>query len=144
MEPLSVAVHAVHKLARFQVQQSIVVFGCGPVGILCMAVAKALGARRIIAVDIVEERLKFAKSYIGAATFKPPARQDSEPNLDYYSRIAKTLQRELEVEDRGPNSLDIVLDASGADASIYAGISVAKVGGSFVQVYSTCFSPLPS
>ncbi|TFY58409.1 hypothetical protein EVJ58_g6428, partial [Rhodofomes roseus] len=42
MEPLSVAIHAVANVADFHSNQSIVVFGAGPVGLLCMAVAKAL------------------------------------------------------------------------------------------------------
>jgi D-xylulose reductase len=50
MEPLSVGVHSVAKLGGLKPNQSIVVFGCGPVGLLCMVVAKAIGASRIIAV----------------------------------------------------------------------------------------------
>ena len=52
MEPLSVAVHAVNTLAQLRANQTVAIFGCGPVGLLCMAVAKALGASRIIAVGI--------------------------------------------------------------------------------------------
>jgi threonine dehydrogenase-like Zn-dependent dehydrogenase len=36
-----------------------------------MAVAKALGARRVIAVDIQKERLDFAKSYAADDIFIP-------------------------------------------------------------------------
>lgn len=68
MEPLSVAVHAVATLAQLKTSQAIVVWGSGPVGLLCMAVAKALSASRIIAVDINQTRLDFAKSY--AATYR--------------------------------------------------------------------------
>lgn len=50
IEPLAVGIHSVAKLGKFQTGQNIVVFGAGPVGLLCMAVAKALGAKRIIAV----------------------------------------------------------------------------------------------
>ncbi|KAF7352689.1 putative D-xylulose reductase A [Mycena venus] len=57
MEPLAVGVHSVSNLGGFRANQSIAIFGCGPVGLLCMAVAKALGAARIIAVDIVPSRL---------------------------------------------------------------------------------------
>lgn len=71
MEPLSVGVHAVSTLGQLKSDQSIVVFGAGPVGLLCMAVAKGLGARRIIAVDINEDRLKFAKGYAASETFSP-------------------------------------------------------------------------
>ena len=36
-----------------------------------MAVAKALGARRVIAVDIQQERLDFAKSYAATDIYLP-------------------------------------------------------------------------
>lgn len=54
IEPLAVGIHSVAKLGRFQTGQNIIVFGAGPVGLLCMAVAKALGAKRVIAVGKIE------------------------------------------------------------------------------------------
>ena len=44
MEPLSVAIHSVANTSQLRANQSVVVFGAGPVGLLCMAVARALGA----------------------------------------------------------------------------------------------------
>ena len=70
MEPLAVGVHSVANLVGLRAKQAIAVFGCGPVGLLCMAVAKALGgASRIIRIDINPSRLEFAKQY--AATYLP-------------------------------------------------------------------------
>jgi D-xylulose reductase len=63
MEPLAVAVHSVHTLGQCRSNDVVFVFGAGPVGLLCMAVAKAIGARRVVAVDINQARLDFAKSY---------------------------------------------------------------------------------
>lgn len=71
MEPLAVAVHAVHNLGRCDTNQVVLVMGAGPVGILCAAVAKALGARRVITVDINEERLRFVRNHLNADTFTP-------------------------------------------------------------------------
>lgn len=71
IEPLAVGVHAVAKLGKFQSGQSVVVFGAGPVGLLSMAVAKALGARRVVAVDINKERLEFAKQYVATDIYQP-------------------------------------------------------------------------
>lgn len=70
MEPLAVGVHAVHNLGQFRSGQSVIIFGAGPVGLLCMAVAKGLGARRVVAVDINDERLAFAKSYAATDVVK--------------------------------------------------------------------------
>jgi len=134
IEPLSVGVHSVFTQAKLQPTQSIAVFGCGPVGLLCMAVAKAIGASRIIAVDIVQSRLDFAESYAATDVFKPPPRQDGESSMVYSQRSAGLLSAMLGVEDRGSKAIDVVLDASGAEVSIQTGILIAKVGGTFVQV----------
>ncbi|EGO02183.1 hypothetical protein SERLA73DRAFT_86416 [Serpula lacrymans var. lacrymans S7.3] len=134
MEPLSVGIHAVAKLGEFQANQSIAVFGCGPVGILCMAVAKALGASRIIAVDIAPSRLEFAKSYAATDVFVPPAPEKDESRVAFSKRSAAAMQKALGIADRGPQAIDLVIDASGAEVSIQTGIRIAKTGGAFVQV----------
>ncbi|KAI0053005.1 xylitol dehydrogenase [Auriscalpium vulgare] len=134
MEPLSVAVHSVSTLAKLQPNQNVAVFGCGPVGLLCMAVAKALGAARIIAVDIVDSRLEFAKSYAATDTYKPPAPQAGESKIAYSLRSSEIFKQTLGVSERGDTGIDLVLDASGAEVSIQTGLFVAKIGGTFLQV----------
>ena len=134
MEPLSVAVHAVSNLAQLRTSQSIVIFGCGPVGLLCMAVAKALGASRIIAVDIVPSRVEFAVSYAATEGFLPPPFDAGETKMAYSKRAVSLLKQKLGVEDRGPKGLDFAIDASGAEVCIQMGILLVKVGGTFVQV----------
>lgn len=134
MEPLSVAVHSVSTLADFKPNQSIAVFGCGPVGILCMAVAKAFGARRIVAVDIVQSRLDFAKSYAATDVYLPPAPEPGESKMAYSKRNAALMKEKLGITDRGAQSIDLVVDASGAEVSIQTGFCIGKSGGTFVQV----------
>lgn len=98
-----------------------------------MAVAKALGASRIIAVDIIPSRLEFAKNYAGAATFKPSALQDGESKSDFSKRSAQQMKQELKIEDRGPSAIDLVIDASGAEVSVRTAIALVKSGGTHVQ-----------
>jgi threonine dehydrogenase-like Zn-dependent dehydrogenase len=43
--------------------ETVVVFGCGPVGIFAQKAAWLLGAGRVIAVDYLDYRLEFAKRY---------------------------------------------------------------------------------
>jgi D-xylulose reductase len=138
MEPLSVGIHSVSNLGGFRANQSIAVFGCGPVGLLCMAVAKALGASRIIAVDIVPARLEFAKQYAATETYLPVKPVDGEGKVDYSRRNAETMRKELGIEERGNKAIDLVIDASGAEVSIQTGLYIAKAGGTFVQVLSAC------
>jgi len=120
LEPLSVAVH-ITKQSSIKQGDSIVVFGSGPVGLLCCAVAKALGAGKIIAVDIVQARLDFAKKYAATSTFTP----EKAPAADNAARLLK--------ENDLPNGVDIAIDASGVEPSIQAAIHVLRVGGTYVQ-----------
>lgn len=136
MEPLSVAIHAVSKLGGLRANHSIAVFGCGPVGILCMAVAKALGASRIIAIDIVSGRLEFAKSYAATDIYQPPPVADDESRIAYSKRSAAVLKQQLGIAERGPTAINLVVDASGAEVSIQTGIRIVKFGGTYVQVSS--------
>ncbi|PFH52823.1 hypothetical protein AMATHDRAFT_139010 [Amanita thiersii Skay4041] len=134
MEPLSVAVHAVHILGGLRACQSIMVFGCGPVGLLCMAVAKSFGASRIVGIDIINSRLEFAKQYAATDTFMPPEVQEGEASIAYSRRSADEMKRQLKIAGRGAGAIDLVIDASGAPSSIQTAIYVVKPGGTFVQV----------
>jgi len=134
MEPLSVGIHSVSNLGGLRANQSIAVFGCGPVGLLCMAVAKALGASRIIAVDIVPSRLEFAKLYAATDAYLPVKPIEGETKPEYSRRNAQAMRDQLGITDRGPKAIDLVIDASGAEVSIQTGIYIAKAGGTFVQV----------
>ncbi|KAH1366036.1 hypothetical protein KXV22_007384 [Aspergillus fumigatus] len=120
MEPLSVAVHIV-KQASVTPGQSVIVFGAGPVGLLCCAVAKAFGAAKIIAVDIQKARLDFAKKYAATSTFEP-AKVSAVDNAD---RLRK--------ENNLGVGADVVIDASGAEPSVHTGIHVLRPGGTYVQ-----------
>ncbi|KAL0072246.1 hypothetical protein AAF712_000006 [Marasmius tenuissimus] len=121
-------------LGGFRANQSVVIFGCGPVGLLCMAVARALGAARIIAVDIVQSRLEFAKQYAGAEPYLPVSPTEGEARMDYSRRNAENMKKTLGIEDRGPKAIDLVIDASGAEVSIQTALFVVKIGGTYVQV----------
>ena len=123
IEPLAVAVHIVGR-TEVRPGQSVVVFGAGPVGLLCAAVARAFGAGKIVAVDINGERLAFAGEYLGGAGMFEP-RTEGEESED----AARRLKEEQGLGD----GADVVIEASGAEASIRTGIEVVRTGGVFVQ-----------
>lgn len=100
-----------------------------------MAVAKAIGASRIIGVDIIPSRLKFAKEYAATETYLPVKPEEGESKIDYSRRNAVNMKKVLNIDDRGKNSVDLVIDASGAEVSIQTGFYIAKSGGTFVQVH---------
>ena len=64
IEPCAVLVHAVERakttgILRFN--SRVVVQGCGPIGLICIAVLRTMGIENIVAVDGNEQRLEFAK-----------------------------------------------------------------------------------
>jgi D-xylulose reductase len=121
IEPTAVAVH-ITRQAAIKPGDSVVVFGAGPVGLLCCAVAKAYGAKKIVTVDINDERLNFALKYAATTSFKSQ-RVSAEEN-------AKNLIKECEL---GPGA-DVIIDASGAEPCIQTAIHALRMGGTYVQV----------
>lgn len=64
IEPAAVLVHAVERakstgILRFN--SRVAVQGCGPIGLLCIAVLRTMGIENIVAVDGEDKRLAFAK-----------------------------------------------------------------------------------
>jgi D-xylulose reductase len=121
IEPTAVAVH-ITRQASIKPGDSVVVFGAGPVGLLCCAVAKAYGAKKIVTVDINEQRLNFALQYAATDKFSS-ARVSAEEN-------AKNLIKDCEL---GPGA-DVIIDASGAEPCIQTAIHALRMGGTYVQV----------
>lgn len=62
LEPLGVALHAVD-LAHLKAGMTVGVFGCGPIGLLIIQVAKLSGAKQVIATDKLTHRVEAAKAY---------------------------------------------------------------------------------
>ncbi len=63
IEPCAVLIHAVERakttgILRFN--SRVVVQGCGPIGLICIAVLRTMGIENIVAVDGEEKRLAFA------------------------------------------------------------------------------------
>lgn len=120
IEPLAVGVHIVRQ-AEVKPGNSVVVMGAGPVGLLCMAVARAFGASTIVAVDIQPNRLEFAKGYAATHTFTPE-RVSAEENA---ARLLK--------ETGLVGGADAIIDASGAEPSIQTSLHAIRRGGIYVQ-----------
>ena len=64
IEPCAVLIHAVERakttgILRFN--SRVVVQGCGPIGLICIAVLRTMGIENIVAVDGENKRLEFAK-----------------------------------------------------------------------------------
>ena len=121
-EPTAVAVHIV-RLGNITPGNRVIVFGAGPVGLLCASVAKGFGAREVVMIDLQESRLKFAKDWItgGCQTFIPSKVPAAEN--------AAKLREQLGWDD----GADVVLEATGAEPCIQQGLAMIKKGGIYVQ-----------
>ena len=61
LEPLGVAIHAVN-LGKLQAGMTVGVFGCGPIGLMTVQLARLSGASNILATDLLPHRVEAAKS----------------------------------------------------------------------------------
>ncbi len=89
------------EMGEIKAGETVVVFGCGPVGLFAMKSAWLLGAGRVIAVDHVQYRLVFAEQYAKVETV----------NFKQVDDVVMHL-REL-CGGRGP---DVCIDAVGMEA----------------------------
>ena len=76
-EPASVCVRAVSK-SRLQDGETVVVVGAGTIGLLTMQVAKAMGAARVIMVEVEKNRRDLAMALGAVAAIDP---KDGDPIL---------------------------------------------------------------
>lgn len=100
------------------VARKVLVTGCGPVGVMAIAVARAAGARSIYASDISDYRLNLARK-MGADMTINPSRQSV---------------KDLILEDTGGEGVDVLLEMSGAPSAIQVGLQLLKAGGHAVHL----------
>uniref|UniRef100_A0A1Y9IVR6 Sorbitol dehydrogenase n=1 Tax=Anopheles minimus TaxID=112268 RepID=A0A1Y9IVR6_9DIPT len=81
LEPLAVAVYAGRR-ADIRLGNSVIIFGAGPIGLICLVVAKAMGATRTVVLDLAKagKRLEAAKK-LGATAVIPIGASDKEEEI---------------------------------------------------------------
>lgn len=129
VEPVAVAVQ-ICKVADLRAGQTVLVFGCGPIGVLCQAVAKGYGAKKVIGVDISKSRAAFAENFGADGVYV--SERSLNPNLDPVEASrenAEKILKQFGIEE----GADVVLECTGAEPCIQAGIFAAKKGGTYVQ-----------
>ncbi len=115
-EPLSVCLHAVRQAGPV-LGRRVLVTGAGPIGALCIAVARHAGAREIVVTDLLAEPLAIAARMGADRTIALSATPDA---LDAYAA------------DKG--HFDIVFEASGSGAALASALPVARPGAVIVQL----------
>ncbi len=111
LDPLGNAVHAV--LAGPVAGQTVLVTGCGPIGLMAIAVAKACGSSTVFATEVNDWRREMAKK-MGADVVLNPAEGDA------VARIKK---------DTAGTGVDVLLEMSGNQGAIAQGFRALRAGG---------------
>src|ERR1700739_3330315 len=111
LDPLGNAVHTV--LAGAIAGQTVLVTGCGTIGLMSIAVAKACGSSTVFATETNEHRRKLAKE-MGANFVLNPLTEDP---------IGKIL------DATGGTGVDVLLEMSGHPAAIQQGFKALRAGG---------------
>lgn len=109
-EPLGNAVFAafVEEVAG----QTALVTGCGPIGLMSIAVLKKAGARAVYATDLNPERMEMAR------------RMGADIVLDARDDVVNRLRSETD-----GNGVDLVLEMSGSSAALHQGLDAVTNGG---------------
>ncbi len=110
-EPMGNAVHTV--LSGSIAGKSCAVVGCGPIGLMAIAVAKATGASQIIAIDVNPYRLQMAKD-LGATH-------------SIHSGETDPVQQVIRLT--GGNGAEVVLEMSGHPLAIQQAFRMISNGG---------------
>jgi threonine 3-dehydrogenase len=111
LDPLGNAVHTV--LAGAIAGQTALVTGCGPIGLMSVALAKACGSSTVFATETNEHRRQLAKE-MGANFVLNPATEDPVKKI---------------LEATGGTGVDVLLEMSGNPAAIQQGFKALRAGG---------------
>nr|XP_020488167.1 sorbitol dehydrogenase [Labrus bergylta] len=120
IEPLSVGIHACRR-AGVTLGSSMLICGAGPIGLVCLVVAKAMGASQVVITDLSSERLAMAKE-LGADFQVTVTRGDAPQQL---------AQNVADMLDAQPH---ITIECTGVESSIQTAIYATRSGGVVVLV----------
>jgi L-iditol 2-dehydrogenase len=114
VEPLACVVRA-QRLAGVKPADTAIVFGSGLSGLLHISLLRACGAGRIIATDINEKRLEYAKKFGADYTFNV-----SDKSIDLPEAVKSV---------NGGFLADTVILSTGANSAILQGLKSVRRGG---------------
>lgn len=115
-EPLAVCLHATGRAGNL-VGKSVLVTGCGPIGILSILCARRAGADFIVATDLSDFTLAMARRVGADATINMG---DASDGLAPFTA------------DKG--TFDVLFECSGAAPALTAGIHAMRPGGTVMQL----------
>src|SRR5712692_285925 len=124
LDPLGNAVHAV--LAGEIAAKTVAVTGCGPIGLFSIAVARAVGAAQVFAIEVNEHRRRIAKEMKADAVFDPSTQ-------DVKSEVTQRT---------GGLGVDVVLEMAGHPDAIRTAFDIVRRGGR-ISLLGLTSKPIP-
>jgi L-iditol 2-dehydrogenase len=115
-EPLACVLHGAEE-AQISLGDAVAIVGAGPIGLLHLLVAKQMGAEKVIMIDLVDERLSFARK-LGADEAINGGREDS---VETVKRLTSGY------------GADVVIEAIGSPVTWEQALKLARKGGTVLE-----------
>lgn len=109
-DPACVALHGIKRAGGIRPGQSVVILGTGPIGMLACQWVKAMGAGKVVAVDIIEDKLKIAR----------------ELGVDVCINAEKEDVVEKVMEETKGKGADVVMETAGSTATQRQSLLIAR------------------
>ena len=117
-EPVSIAMHAVSRV-RVTPDTTVVVVGSGMIGLLVIQVLRHAGVRRVIAIDLADDRLEIARALGATETVKSGGARDPATEV---------------IQLTGGEGVDVACEVVGVDATLQIALNCVRRGGDAVLV----------
>jgi len=111
LDPLGNAVHTV--LAGEIAARTVAITGCGPIGLFSIAVARAVGAATVFAIEVNQHRRKIAQ----------------QMKADFVLDPSKHDVTKIVMEQTGGLGVDVVLEMAGHPTAIRTAFNIVRRGG---------------
>lgn len=115
-EPLAVTVHAANQAGSL-VGKRVLITGCGPIGMLCLMVARAVGAQETVVTDLADFPLGLARE-VGASQAINVA----------------TEAEALEPYAANKGYFDVLFECSGSEQALASALPALRPGATVVQL----------
>ncbi len=129
-EPVAVATRAVERACSpglpqvgdgYSIGSSVAVLGCGPIGLLVIAVLRDSGAGTIIATDLVDSRLEMAQQ-MGADVVINVGETEPDERVEQIQSLTNGV------------GVDIAIECAGIPAVFSEALDVVRRGGKVIEV----------
>ena len=124
IEPLSVGIHAC-KRGDVSLGKNVLIMGAGTIGLVNLLVAKAMGAAKIVVVDVNQDRLKMAEEMGAFATISPKRENSAKETSEIIKKA---------FDNSGKVMPDVTIECTGVEICIQIAVYSTVSGGCAIMV----------